>query len=145
MTVGVQVLRCIVTATGNYITPHHGWFGPRLTCKTAERSGKSSSCDPVDVPLTAGQILRAALISDRDADGYVRDAECQRWNLISTQGQVRVTLLHTNMPYRQMYTYSVTHGPEILEINFKKLILLYFWTASSRRHSDSLDMKQKLK
>ena len=51
-------------------------------------------CHPAEVPVTAGQVLRAALVTDTQSDGYYRNNACQSWNVASTQGQVRESFTH---------------------------------------------------
>ena len=53
------------------------------------------SCDAVEVGINAGEVLQAALVTETQRDGYYRNIACQRWNVVSTEGQVRMTLLNT--------------------------------------------------
>ena len=101
-----SVFGCIVAAAANQISN----FGPS-TCTAADPNGEGSGfpewstmipptsmplpCDVMEVPMTAGQVLPAALVTDRETDGHYRNFACQRWNIASTEGQVRMKSMNT--------------------------------------------------
>ena len=99
-----SVFACIVAAAANQISS----FGP-ATCTAADPNGEGSgfpewstmipprpmSCDALGVSITAGQVLPAALVTDRETDGNYRNFACQRWNIASTEGEVRMKSLNT--------------------------------------------------
>ena len=94
-----SALGCVVSAAANQIPS----FGP-ATCTTADPNSEGSGfpewsttamlpvpvrCDAVEVRITAGQILEAALVTERGPHGNYRNNACQRWNVVTTEGQVR--------------------------------------------------------
>ena len=100
---------CVIAAAANQIMS----FGP-ATCRMAdpnrpvtawpEGSGDPEgwstmapmpvSCDPVEIGLVAGSVIPAAMVTDRQPDGYYRNNACQRWSIASTEGQVRGSSIH---------------------------------------------------
>ena len=124
-------VKCVVAAAANQISS----FGPD-TCTAVDPNGEGSewntmmppmpmSCDAVEVRATAGQVLPAALVTDRQPNGNYGNSACQRWNVVSTEGQVKMTLLSIRKP--SVHLFFFIHKQFYLDLDLQSMLILTQW------------------